>query len=302
MAILRDKKTGERRPIPARLLVGRSAACGLALSDLHVSGEHAALIWSGSGGEVRDLGSRNGTFVDGDRLGPGSARSLISGTELCFGHLDTAWIVDDTGAPSAVAVAVDTGELVAAVDGMIPLPSDTRPELVVFADGRGGWQIDATDGPEPVHDGRVVNAGQRSWRLRVPEASPGTATIDHGPTLDTVSLTFAVSRDEEHVAVTVEHRGRSIPLESREHGYLMVTLARARLADAEEPLAEQGWLDRDRLLKMVMLDANALNVAIYRARRQLAAAGVDGAAAVVEVRRGQRRLGLEPSRIRVVRM
>ena len=71
-------------------------------------------------------------------------------------------------------------------------------------------------------------------------------------------------------------------------------------SDSDQSLSEQGWLDRDRLLKMLAVDANAMNVAIYRARGQLTAAGVDGAAAVVQVRRGQRRLGLEPDRIEIV--
>ena len=66
------------------------------------------------------------------------------------------------------------------------------------------------------------------------------------------------------------------------------------------PLAEQGWLERDQLLKMLGVDSNALNVAIYRARGQLGAGGIDGAAGVVEVRRGQRRIGIEPDRMEVV--
>lgn len=272
------------------------------LRDKHVSGEHAALIWSGVRWEVRDLGSRNGTFVNGARLDAGAAVGLKQGSEVCFGHADSAFVIDDVSAPSVVAIAVDDGELRAAADGMLALPSDDLPEVVVFADGRGGWCIDDGDGSALVSDGRVVKAAGRSWRLRVPEIAPGTAAVDDGPTLDTVSLVFAVSRDEEHVQISVRHRGTETVLESREHAYVLVTLARERLEDADEPLAEQGWVDRDRLLKMVMLDGNALNVAIYRARRQLAAAGVDGAAGIVEVRRGQRRIGLEPGRVEVVRM
>ena len=127
----------------------------------------------------------------------------------------------------------------------------------------------------------------------------GTAAVDTGPRLDTISLRFEVSRDEEHTTITTVHRGVETRLEEREHGYVLLTLARARLADREHPAAEQGWIDRERLLKMLAMDANALNVAIYRARGQLAAAGVDGAAGVVEVRRGQRRLGVDPSRLEV---
>jgi hypothetical protein len=51
---------------------------------------------------------------------------------------------------------------------------------------------------------------------------------------------------------------------------------------------------------MLGLDSNSLNVAIYRARRQLQAIGVDGAASLVEVRRGQRRIGISAERLEVV--
>jgi hypothetical protein len=50
---------------------------------------------------------------------------------------------------------------------------------------------------------------------------------------------------------------------------------------------------------MLRVDGNALNVAIFRARSQLGAAGVCGAVGIVEVRRGQRRIGVEPDRLEV---
>ena len=134
----------------------------------------------------------------------------------------------------------------------------------------------------------------------MPDVHQGTATIDAGPTIDTISLRFGVSRDEEHVELTIIHRGKETKLEAREHAYTLLTLARARLDDASLALAEQGWLERDQLMRMLGTDGNSLNVAIYRARGQLGAAGVEGAAGIVEVRRGQRRFGLEPARFEVV--
>ena len=54
-----------------------------------------------------------------------------------------------------------------------------------------------------------------------------------------------------------------------------------------------GWADRDELLRMLRVDANAFNVAVHRARQQLLAAGVKGAAGIVQVRRRQRRFGTD---------
>ncbi|MEJ7731326.1 MAG: sigma 54-interacting transcriptional regulator [Polyangiaceae bacterium] len=50
---------------PARLLVGQSPACELRLSDRQVSRRHAALAVEGRRLRITDLGSSNGTFIDG---------------------------------------------------------------------------------------------------------------------------------------------------------------------------------------------------------------------------------------------
>ena len=49
---------------PSRLLVGKSEACDLRLSDAEVSRRHCALELTGARVRVTDLGSSNGTFVD----------------------------------------------------------------------------------------------------------------------------------------------------------------------------------------------------------------------------------------------
>jgi len=282
------------------MLVGRARACALRLDERHVSGEHATLMFRKRRWAIRDLGSSNGTFVDGKRLVPGEALVLELGARIAFGREDDPWVLEDDGPPSAFAEQVGTGAVRTATSGILALPDEASPELVVFADSRGRWLLEETEGEaREVADGAMVEAGGASWRVRVPEREEGTAAVDTGPSLDTIRLGFAVSRDEEHVEITVVHRGREIHLEAREHNYVLLTLARARLEDAHLPLSEQGWLDRDLLLRMLALDANSLNVATYRARNQLSAAGVDGAAGVVQVRRGQRRIGLEPSRLEV---
>lgn len=303
MATLRNLETNEVRPVPARLLVGRGSVCSLRLPEIHVSGEHASLVWTGSRWEIRDLGSRNGTFVDGERVAPGQPRTLQAGARLGFGLPEAQWVFVDAGPPSALAEAIGTDRIHTAHGGILALPDESHPEVVIYADRRGAWVREQDEGGlHAVQDQEVVQAGGHSWRIRVPASQEGTATLEAHPSIDTISLRFAVSLDEEHVEVTVLHRGTEIRLEPREHGYTLLTLARQRLEDQDHPPSEQGWLDRDTLLRMLGLDSNALNVAIYRARGQLSAAGVEGAAGVVEVRRGQRRIGLEPERLEVVRL
>jgi len=64
----------------APVLIGRSPECTLVLSDDFASGRHARLTPSENGWTVEDLGSTNGTQLDGAPLGgprPAQAGSLL---------------------------------------------------------------------------------------------------------------------------------------------------------------------------------------------------------------------------------
>ncbi len=68
-----------------KLVIGRSRSCDIRLREDTVSRLHAALVWREDGLVLEDLGSSNGTFVNGDRvLEP---RSLGDGDEVRFGAL-----------------------------------------------------------------------------------------------------------------------------------------------------------------------------------------------------------------------
>jgi hypothetical protein len=294
VATLRSLADDGLHPVSARLLVGRSPSCSLRLDKKYVSGEHATLAWTGWAWEVRDLGSRNGTFINGNRIEPGNPVPVTQGTRIAFGDPEELFELIDAEPPTAVAVDLSSGTVVAAKDGLLVLPKETAPELSIYQDNQGNWVAEGVEGDhEAVVDQSIVQAGGGSWRLQLPFVTEGTPLVDMRPTLDTVALRFGVTQNEESVELTIIHRGVEIPLEPREHGYVLLTLARARLEDAHLPPDQRGWRDRDRLLRMLRMDANALNVAIHRARQQLCAAGVDGGAGIVQVQRGQRRLGTD---------
>ncbi|MDU0969236.1 MAG: FHA domain-containing protein [Actinomycetaceae bacterium] len=64
--------------------VGRSNACNLVLDDSYASSQHARFYKSDGDWYVEDLGSTNGTFVEGERLT--SPRRLSVGTEVRIGQ------------------------------------------------------------------------------------------------------------------------------------------------------------------------------------------------------------------------
>ncbi len=66
--------------------LGRSAESTFQLLDATVSRRHAMFLIDGEGGvHVTDLGSTNGTFVEGERISGGSSRLLVNGERIQLG-------------------------------------------------------------------------------------------------------------------------------------------------------------------------------------------------------------------------
>lgn len=295
MARLKRRSDGSSVPLAAQCLVGRSASCQLVLEDRFVSSEHAKIAWINGSWRIRDLGSRNGTFVDALRIEPGQLAVLQAGARIGFGEVEEAFELVDINPPTAMATDTASREVVASAEEMLVLPDEDHPEVTVYLANTGGWVAERANGEvEGVHDQSVLQVGERSFRLDLPVFSEATPMVDVVLNLENAQLSFAVSSDEERVEIAVMLRGAErARLESREHNYLLLTLARARLADSERPVRERGWLEVEQILRMLKIDQNSLNVAIHRARQQLSSTGLEGAAAVVETRRGYRRLGTD---------
>lgn len=284
-------------------MVGRAPHCVLRPTDARVSGEHASLAWSGTTWVVRDLGSRNGTFVDGERLAPGTPRDLVAGAVLGFGTSEGGWRLGDASPPVATAQAGADGVVRHAEDGMLALPGPDAPQVTIFEDLHGGWVAEVDDEVRRVSDGDVLSVGSTAWRLSLPTPLDPTVDVEaDGIALERVQLRFAVSRDEEHVELSLSTRGQWEALGARTHHHLLLALARARLEDAaqpELPPGEHGWRYADDVCRMLAIEELRLNTEIYRARKELHAAGVQGAAGLVERRRGTKSLRLGTAQVEV---
>lgn len=278
--------------VPERCLVGRSRSCDLVLSAGDVSGEHAVVQWSADHWELRELGSRNGSFVDGERVAAGERAPLRLGARLRFGRLAPVWTLEDASPPQLMAVALADGECRAAEGGYLALPGAEQPTLAVYQEPGGGWVVEQDGATRPVADRDVLEAGGL-WRVHLPSALGGTweDAVDLA-IVARLRLVFRYSRDEEYVELVALCGERRMDLQARVHHYPLLLLARRRLADAEAglPAAEQGWMRQDELLTMLRLKDDHLGIYVHRARVQLGKAGVADAAALVERRPGTRML------------
>jgi diguanylate cyclase (GGDEF)-like protein len=70
LIVLKGNNAGEAYPIPpAQTVIGRSFDSGIRLVDDGISRAHARVEHTSAGTYIEDLGSANGTYVNGDRVG-----------------------------------------------------------------------------------------------------------------------------------------------------------------------------------------------------------------------------------------
>ena len=296
------RSTGSYR-LASPHLVGRALTCTLRLASRLVSGTHAEFRWNGTVWELHDRGSRNGTFVNQSRLASGARMPVRAGAAIAFGDPEEQFALVDDAAPVATATS-NSGQIREAEDGLLLLPDADNPAYTILEDG-GRWLAEAGDGSRrPVAHGTTLSVGARVWRLDLPTMTESTWQPEAGePVLHGIGLRFSVSRDEEHVEVVLVHRGEAIRLASRTHCYLLLELARARLAEQGGPgisEAEQGWVYVPELIDRLRINDNQLNVQICRARQQLARARVLGAGALFERRPASRQIRLGVSKLEVL--
>lgn len=81
----RSLRAGQQIAVADRLSLGRAPQCAVVLEDPAVSGLHAQLVTEGDACRVEDLGSRNGTLLDGELLH--GSRDAADGQILQIGEV-----------------------------------------------------------------------------------------------------------------------------------------------------------------------------------------------------------------------
>jgi len=110
--------------VVGRLVVGRDPACDITYDDALLSRRHAEFVASGDEVVVRDLGSRNGVFVNGARI---AERTLRSGDIVQVGPVRARYIADTV--PVSTAPEEVDAEYTAVLrhDSPAPAPPASAP-------------------------------------------------------------------------------------------------------------------------------------------------------------------------------
>ena len=298
MAVLRRIRDRRCISVGAHALVGRYPTCDIVLPNPRVSGNHALFLHDDDGWSVKPHLTTNGTSIDDVVAPPGVRHRIIrTGTRMWMGTTEEEWEWVDLGPPGPAAVD-SSGSILVADEATLALPDEHHPQLLVAATG-SVWSIHG-DERNPVVDGELLQFADETFRLLLPAMLRGgsqqTAPSDSLPDLK-LELTISPDGDEiRHSAVVVGGARRTLRV--RRHTHLLLELGEARMSDAVAglPEPEQGWLDVELLCRRLGLSPSLLHLWTFRARAQLAMAGIPHPMEVIEDRgeraRRQLRLGI----------
>ena len=109
--------------ITDNITIGRDPMADISLNDPEVSRQHLQLTRTGSGYVLEDLGSTNGTFIDGKKLEPDTPISLVNGQMIGMGSGVTA--VYESTSPEPEVVPAPAEEI---FDAFSPVVFESEPE------------------------------------------------------------------------------------------------------------------------------------------------------------------------------
>lgn len=191
-AMLVKVSNGRQVPLTPEFIIGRQAECDFQLTEGHASRRHARLTAAADGVWVEDLGSANGTFVNGTQIS--SKVRLNSGDRLRFDVEEF-----DFRAPAPAAAAVDEGKTMFRA----PESAAVEAESSGLYKRPGAWADPDAQG-ESGNKTKFIDPAQLKQMIDMPPKAGGVslAAID-GPHLHVVSG----SRAGLNIKMTVGEQG-----------------------------------------------------------------------------------------------
>jgi ABC-type multidrug transport system ATPase subunit len=212
--------TGHVFLLEAVTVVGRSSTANVVLADGNVSKLHAELRQEGDGWLLTDLGSTNGTFLNGQRLAPHLPARITSGTVLRIGNTelrcewetasDTPDVLDTPSRVIPLIPLLIVGRD-PACDIVLNSPNVSRRHCRIVQSGPGFILEDLKSrngtflngalvgGPEPLQTGDEVEVGLNRFVFR-------NKTLEHYAQDGTVRL------DITDLSQTVQKSGQPMQL------------------------------------------------------------------------------------------
>lgn len=275
MAKLRNISIGKNHYLKPNHIFGRSTSnTDTTIDDKRVSQIHATIRFEGHNWSLIDH-SRNGTRVNNKRVNSKTGIRIKKNDRIDFLNDDSApWILEDDSPPTTFLQATgDECDDITLVDVPVQL-NKTNPEALIYSINESEW-IASVDGDEKIlrNGSLLVLNKNKSWQLNIHKSVLCTIDMDaeNKKISKNSTFEFCISADEEHTKLKIIYQNISLDLGERIHHYILLTLARKKIEDYQQGIANesQGWLEIDKLLLMLGVDCYYLNTQIYRIKKQI---------------------------------
>lgn len=133
-AFVREMHSGRNFEVGDIALIGRAEGVGIRLDDSSVSRQHAAIRYEDARFWLQDLGSANGTFVNGVALT--AARVLCNGDRLQIG---ACTLIFEEGILEFAEVGIGSDRT--QISAVSPVPAHTVPVTILVCDLKGFTRI-----------------------------------------------------------------------------------------------------------------------------------------------------------------
>ncbi len=111
------------RPI---ITIGRGSESDIVINDVSISRRHVQILRQGTGDYVQDLGSRNGTTLNGEPLY--YPRPLHPGDIVCLGNIRLEYMPVQAAQTAPVPLILNTPPTIRPISGPMPLRLPSKPK------------------------------------------------------------------------------------------------------------------------------------------------------------------------------
>ena len=193
-------------PSNGSLVIGRSRSCELTLKSLDASRRHAEIVSVSGGYRIRDLGSTNGTFVNGDNVDERTLetgdRIEIGGEFITFCELDQALDSPEREDGEAETILVERPALGECIRGdLAQIPPFAVLQMLEMGNKSGVLELYADGEPARLWllEGRPVHAetkDQHGFDAAIAMLDTNTGRFSFEPNRAAPKLTIEVSITE----------------------------------------------------------------------------------------------------------
>ncbi len=277
MAIVKNTSTDEIIVLHSQHLFGRNQQLSNThISESDISQSHATIFWKCDCWYLKDH-SRNGTLVNGKFISQ-STHKLQNKDTIQFGQAtSTKWQLIENNAPSSYLQSLTHKHKIYALPFSLDMLHTLYQDVHIYRSVDQQWNAKIKNNTIVLIHGTTIAFNNDTWIFI--ENKNFEETIDHGQILKQAYYQFTLSQDEEHIDLKIISNKLMLDLGSRIYNYLLLTLARKRLLDANASysIIDQGWIAIEDLISDLSkefvkdIDAYYINLQIYRIRKNLSA-------------------------------